>query len=351
MFIRSGYLLGSRNFEFDHPAPDAADLISAFIRQYYEKTGFVPKEILVPVSLEDRRLLEEMLSQIQTQKVHILRPQRGEKARLIQMAGENAALALKELAEVKSGEEALLKRLARRLRMADPPRVIECIDNSNISGTLPVAGLVSFENGRPNPSGYLKYTIRTVARPDDYATMAEVLGRRFGKEAGDRPFPDLFMLDGGKGQLNIAVAVLKSLGLWGRVHLLAIAKRDEHRGETEDKIYLPGRSNPLVFGKDRDLLLFLQRIRDEAHRFALSFHRSRRSRAALTSELDAIAGIGKKRKQTLLKHFGGIDAIREATMEEIGALPGMGIQAARAIRDALGKKEEGHAPAEDAPSL
>jgi excinuclease ABC subunit C len=351
MFIRNGYLLGSRNFDLFDCVGSDADILGAFIRQYYEKTEFVPKEVLVAVQLPDRRLLEEILSRIKSRKVRIIRPQRGEKVRLVEMASENAALALKNQVSARSGERELLQRLGKRLRMDHSPRLIECIDNSNLGATAPVAGLVVFENGRPKKAAYRKYVIRDVKAPDDYATMAEVLGRRFGDKEASRPMPDLLMLDGGKGQLNIAGAVLCSLGLEDALPMLAIAKKDEARGESEDKIYLPGRSNPLTFGRDHDLLLFLQRIRDEAHRFAVSFHRRRRSKELLASELDGIYGVGPKRKRALLKRFGSIDNIRLATIEEIAATPGMDRRTAAAVIGGLGegKAPEGSSRGDDCP--
>jgi excinuclease ABC subunit C len=212
------------------------------------------------------------------------------------------------------------------------PARIECFDNSNISGTLPVSAMVVFEQTRPKKSDYRKYRIRTVSDPDDYATMAEVLKRRYGKGDEGMPFPDLLMVDGGKGQLGIAVSVLDELNLSGRFDVIGIAKKDEQKGETLDKIYKPGRLNPVNLDRDANLLLFLQRIRDEAHRFVITYHRARRGAASVRSILDTIAGIGPKRKQALLRHYGSIKAIRAASIEELSRAPGMNRKTAEAIR-------------------
>jgi excinuclease ABC subunit C len=219
------------------------------------------------------------------------------------------------------------------------PRRIECFDNSNISGTQAVAGMVVFENAKPNKSFYRKYAIKTVTEQDDYAYMAEVLKRRFGKGEDSKPYPDLLVVDGGKGQLNIAVAVSKELELTGVFDIIGIAKKDEAKGENRDKIFKPGRANPLNFGRDGDLLLFLQRIRDEAHRFAISFHRSRRKKISLQSALDTIPGVGKKRKAVLLEHFKSVKNIRAADAAEISKLPGFNRAVAESIVITLGNGE------------
>jgi excinuclease ABC subunit C len=229
---------------------------------------------------------------------------------------------------------ALLLRLQKKLKLPRLPERIECFDNSNISGTEPVAGMVVFEKGKAKKSAYRKFKIKAVPTHDDYAYMSEVLKRRLGKSTSQRnpqPFPDLLMVDGGRGQLNIALAVIKELSLEGQLEIIAIAKKDEKKGETRDKIFKPLRTNPIGFGKDADLLLFLQRIRDEAHRFAITFHRKRRTKTTLQSELDSIPGIGKKRKTILLKHFKSIKKIREADIDQLNALPGITRTAAEAV--------------------
>jgi excinuclease ABC subunit C len=195
--------------------------------------------------------------------------------------------------------------------------------------------MVVFEKGKPNRSLYRKYKLKTAIAQDDYACMAEVLKRRYGRGAKSKPIPDILMVDGGKGQLNIAVSVIRKLKLEGDFEIIAIAKKDKKRGETRDKIYKPGQANPVNLGREGDLLLFLQRIRDESHRFAISFHHKRRSKTFLRSALDEIPGVGKKRKATLLKHFKSIKKIRAATLEELSALPGMNLKVAESVKKAL----------------
>lgn len=337
MFIRGGYLLGSRRFHFTETMSSDREAVGAFVRQYYEKSLFVPREVMSPVLLEDRTLLEDWLRQIRGARVRILTPQRGEKVRLVNMAMKNAENELAEHIASIANDEKLMERLGRRLKMKQAPRRIECFDNSNISGSAAVAGMVVFQNGKPDKSQYRKYKIRTVSGQDDYAYMAEVLGRRFRGGENSPPHPDILMVDGGKGQLNIAVSILEDLDLSGEFCVVGIAKKDEKRGETEDKIYIPGRANPVNLGKGGDLLLHLQRIRDEAHRFAISFHRRRRAKSSIHSELDAISGVGPKRKRTLLKSLGGVNNIRSATVEELSALPGITRKTAEAVLKALEK--------------
>ncbi|MBW2178708.1 MAG: excinuclease ABC subunit C, partial [Deltaproteobacteria bacterium] len=203
------------------------------------------------------------------------------------------------------------------------------------------SGMVVFEKGRPAKQFYRTYKMRTPKLNDDYAYMAEALKRRFTGRTSQDPFPDLLMVDGGKGQLNIAVAILKGLGLFGAFDIIGIAKKDENRGETADKIYKPGRMNPLSLQRDNELLLFLQNVRDEAHRFAIGFHRRQRGKKLLQSELDIIEGIGKKRKNALLNHFGSIENIRGAGVEAIAAVSGMNRRVAQNVKKALSKQITG----------
>lgn len=332
LFVRGGYLLGTRHFYFTETMSTDAEMIGTFIRQYYEKTHFVPKEILVPIFLEDAPLLEDWLCNIKGAKVSIMCPQRAEKARLVKMAVQNAENELKDHLSSIAADMDVLARLQKRLQMDRIPGRIECFDNSNISGTEAVSSMVVFEKGKPEKSSYRKYKIKTVKEHDDYAYMAEVLKRRYGKGEKSKPYPDLLMVDGGKGQLNIAVSVIKELNLEEDFEIIGIAKKDEKKGETEDKIYKTKRANPVIFGREGDLLHFLQRIRDEAHRFAISFHRKRRTKKSMRSALDPIPGIGKKRKETLFKHFGSIKKIREATIEELSTLPGMNRNVAESVK-------------------
>ena len=333
--IRGGAFLGTCHYHLNETMSIDDEMFSTFIRQHYAKSPFIPKEILVPVFLEDSHLLEEMLYHYKKEKVNILSPQRGNKVKLIEMAKKNAENSLRARISTDAADMELLKRLHRRLKMDRIPVRIECFDNSNISGTEAVAGMVVFENGKPDKSNYRKFKLRNVDKNNDYESMKEVLRRRFGKKKDSGPTPDLLMVDGGKGQMNIAVSVMKELKLENKFQIIGIAKKDKKKGETQDKIYRPGQANSVNLGKKGDLLLFLQRIRDEAHRFAITFHRNRRAKKSTHSELDDVPGIGPRRKTILLKHFGSIKKIRAATLEELNALPGMNAGVSEKLKRSL----------------
>ncbi|MGB5749629.1 MAG: excinuclease ABC subunit UvrC [Desulfobacterales bacterium] len=333
--VRHGFLTGTRHYNFSETISTEEEMLAAFIRQYYDRHPFVPDELLTSIELADTHLIEEWLRDIRKKKVKIIFPKRGEKARLINLAVHNADNELKNILASHSAEIDLLLRLQKKLKMNKLPSRIECFDNSNISGTEPVAAMVVFERARAKNDLYRKYRIQTVSEHDDYAYMDEVLKRRFGKGNHSKPYPDLLMVDGGKGQLNIALAVVRALGLEGQFDVVGIAKKDERKGEKRDKIFKPGRANPLSFGREGDLLLFLQRIRDEAHRFAVTFHRRRRTKKSLQSALDTIPGVGPKKKATLLKHFQTIKNIRAADLDEISSLPGFNRSTAESVIEAL----------------
>jgi excinuclease ABC subunit C len=335
LFIRGGFLLGNRSFYFPESASSAGEMISSFVKQYYENAPFIPKEILLPREPEDRPLFEEWLGEIKGERVYLVVPQRGEKARLLEMAHENAKKSLTEHLNAAMAKEKILDRLQRRLALQKHPESIECFDLSTIAGAESVGAMVVFEGARPVPHAYRKYRIRRAPGADDYAMLREVLRRRYKAGVGGQPLPDLLMVDGGKGQLNVAMAVLKSLNLYGSFDLVGIAKKDKDHGETEDKVYKPGRKNPVNLKRDKDVLLFLQRIRDEAHRYVIAYHRKRRIMTYRRSVLEGITGIGAKRRASLLKHFGSLKRIRAASVEELSAAPGMTHQAAQNLLEAL----------------
>jgi excinuclease ABC subunit C len=334
---RNGFLTGTRHYDFSEIISTKDEMLAAFVRQYYDRHPFIPDEVLTSIELEDSELIAEWLRDTGKKKIKLIYPRRGEKVRLVKLAVHNAENELKNVLASHSAEMDLLLRLQKKLKMKTLPVRIECFDNSNISGTEPVAAMVVFENARAQKALYRKYRIKTVDEHDDYAYMKEALSRRFGRGERSKPYPDLLMVDGGKGQLNIAMAVIRELALADKFVVIGIAKKDEKKGETRDKIFIPGRVNPLGFGREGELLLFLQRVRDEAHRFAIGFHRQRRKKKSLQSALDTIRGIGPKRKATLLKHFKTLKNIRTADLEEIRALPGFNRQAAESVLEALSK--------------
>jgi excinuclease ABC subunit C len=329
--VRSGVLVDTRHFQFKEILGTPAEVLGSFLRQFYTRAHFLPQEILVSELPEDAPLIQEELREQREGALRLYQPRRGEKLRPLEMALANAREELAAYADRLTAQSDFLLRLQRRLKLPCVPQRIECFDNSHLMGSWPVSAMVVFEAGKPEKSAYRRYILRPRPEPDDYAQMAEVMERRFGKGEGGEPLPDLLLIDGGKGQLNVVLAVLDTLELRHCMAVAAIAKKDEAKGETQDKIFTPGRQNPIVFGRDTDLLLFLERIRDEAHRFVIRYHRQRRNTNSLRSALDEIPGVGPKRKAMLMKHFGGIQKIRAAAPEEIGALPGINAVLARQI--------------------
>ena len=339
LFIRGGNLSGSRHFPFHETISDDAELIGTFIQQYYETAPHIPSEILVSALPYEYEAIMELLKNMRKSPISLLEPKRGEKLKLIEMAAQNGARELSEReSRGKSGMEMLI-RLQKKLDMRSIPLHIECFDNSNLSGKQPVSAMVVFKDGKPFKSAYRKYKIKTVEYQDDYSYMDEVIKRRYGKEDSELPMPDLLMVDGGKGQLNVTIAALRSTGREGLFDVIGIAKKDEGKGETQDKIFKPGRSNPLNFIRDEDLLLFLQNIRDEAHRFVVGFHRKRRNTQSLVSILDSVPGIGSKRKKNLLAHFGGISGIKKASIDELVSVDGMNRKIAEAVHSAFNRMD------------
>lgn len=335
LFVRGGYLTGNRHFEIEETLSTAPEILKEFLRQYYEKATFIPKEVLVPETIDGARLIEESISALRNQAFHIKNPRRGEKVKLIHLAMKNAENRLRDVLSYEKTRTSLLSMVQKKLNLKHFPNRVECFDNSNILGTEPVAGMVVFEKGVPSKSQYRKYKIKTVSIPDDYAYMEEVLRRRYGKGKASEPYPNLLLVDGGKGQLNIAARILDEYNLQNKFDIAGIAKKDELRGEKEDKIYLQGRTNPVNLERGGEVILFLKRIRDEAHRFALAYHRKRRTTAGLLSVLDNIPGIGPKKKQLLLDHFGGITGIRKASTDELCLVPGMNHRIATTLKHAV----------------
>jgi len=335
LVIRGGHLQGTQHFSFSDIISNDSEILSEFIRQYYETSDFIPEEVVVSIEFDDITLTEEWLSEVKGERIRIYAPKKGGRLHLIKMALQNARNQMNNIISSAASSTAFLVRLQKRIKMKSTPFRIECFDNSNISGSNPVSAMVVFENGKPAKQFYRKYKIRTVEDQNDYAYMTEVLMRRFGKNEESKPYPDLILIDGGKGHLGIARTILKELKIDDNIQLIGIAKKDEKKGEIEDKIYKYGRSNPVSFGREGDLYLFLQRIRDEAHRFAISFHREQRLKKTIHSALDEIPGIGKKKKEMLIKHFGSVKRIRAATHDELCSLPGINSEIAINIRKAL----------------
>ncbi len=320
--IREGKMIGRIHFYMANAEGQAADkLQEAFIKQYYFKTDEIPREILVQSDMEQKQTIQEWLSSRLDKKVTILVPRMGEKKKILRMAEKNARLLLEELKlqklKAKNHLPHSVQALQRDLRLPKPPRRMECFDISNIQGTDPVASMVCFINGKPKKSEYRKFKIREKETPDDFAMMREVIRRRYARlQKENKPMPDLIVVDGGKGQLSSAKEVLDELGL-GEQLIIGLAKRLE-------EVFLPGYSDAQMLPRTSSSLKVLQQIRDEAHRFAVTFHRSRRKKRTLISELDQIEGIGPTRRKILLNTFGSvknIQALSKAELIEKGKLP------------------------------
>jgi len=265
-------------------------------------------------------------------------PRRGAPRRLLEMAQHNAELALSQRIEARQSLEAAIAELRERLRLSRPPRRIECYDVSNLQGTLAVASRVAFEDGRPHKNGYRRYRIRQAAAGDDLACLREVLERRLARRESE-PLPDLLVVDGGRGQLGVASALLGDLGI--ALDHIGLAKEREGAGAAArvkrsgglkaERIFLPGRKNPVLLPPSSRGMLLLQRVRDEAHRFAIEFQRALRNKAGLTSILDEIPGIGPQKRRALLRALGSLRRVREADPAELAQVAGLSQRDARAI--------------------
>lgn len=346
-FVRGGKLIGSEQFMLKGTEGlSRSEIATAFIKQYYNAAGFIPGEILISEDTgEEKPVIEEWLSGKRGSKVTLKTPRRGEKKKLVKMAAHNALLALEQDRSVGAAERneiaGALADLARELNLEQPPRRLECFDISNTQGSGSVASMVVFEEGKPARDQYRRFKIRTVEGPDDFASMQEVVRRRFtraleerellstgrlsGREARFHLLPDLVIVDGGKGQLSSARHVMGELGL-ARIPAFGLAEEEEHlfAGDRPDPIILPAGSRALHL---------LQRLRDEAHRFALAYHRKLRSKTGLKSLLDEVEGIGEVRRRALLKAFSSLAEIEKASPGELAAVKGMNKKAARAVYD------------------
>lgn len=349
LFIRGGRLIGSRSYLLAWELEDE-EAVSSFLNDYYSREVFIPDEVLVPLPLADAGVLAELLSERRGKRTSVTHPQRGTKADLVKLAGKNAETALREKREREEGAEAILAELKERLHLRNLPRRIECYDISTIQGTFAVGSRVSFRDGKADKGGYRHYRIRTVSGANDFAMMHEVLSRRFRDDPAKDEHPDLIVVDGGIGQLNILTAVLRDLRVED-VDAASLAKsrmeRDmaaEELARSAERVFLPGRKNPVVLRQNSAPLLLLARIRDEAHRFAITYHQKLRGKDTIGSTLDAIPGIGPKRRRELLRRFGSLRRIREATPEELAATPSIPLALAEDIWKVLRENDEGGTP-------
>ena len=337
-FVRKGSLVGRDQFIMQGTLDESdAQVLSAFIKQFYTQTQYIPSKIIIPEAMPDMESISAWLSSTKSSKVKLTVPYRGEKKRLLNMVVENAQRGLEQLKlkqiEEGSAEEAL-SEIQEALNLPRLPRRIETYDISNIQGSNSVGSMVVFENGIPNKSDYRRFTIKNVDGIDDYSMMKEVLTRRFKKLneiAGNSDSwvktPDLVLIDGGRGHLGAALQVFLELGVKD-IPLASIAKQHE-------EIFVPETPEPIILDRRSQALYLLQRSRDEAHRFAITLHRKRRSKSSNASLFDAIPGIGPQRRKQLLRKFGSFKMVQKASIDDIASLPGFNISLARRIKDRI----------------
>lgn len=337
--IREGKMLGSEHFLMTGARIDdePSHILGSFVAQFYDEAALVPRELVLQHSIDDKEIVGQWLNERRGGPVKLTVPRRGMRRRLVEMVAKSAEENLNhERVRWLNDEQRTtmaLTELGDRLQLEKLPRRIECYDISNLQGNSPVASMVVFEDGRPKKSDYRRFSIKDVEGPNDYAMMQEVLRRRF-KRAKDmesteewRELPDLVIVDGGKGQLNSALAVFHELDV--SVPVVGLAKENE-------ELFLPGRSDPIILPRDAQALYLVQRVRDEAHRFAVTFHRSKRKKASFQSALDGVRGLGPQRKKALLRTFGSVKNIREATADDLSTVDGIGSALAEQIKSELG---------------
>jgi excinuclease ABC subunit C len=349
--VRDGRVVGSASHSFSAVEIDDGAVLSSFLGQYYGSgAADLPPEVLTPVPIEDEGALETLLSERAGRNVRVHAPQRGPARELVALAVNNAELSLGRRLEASESVEGALREIQERLGTAELPRRIECYDVSTLQGSLAVASRVTFENGRPRKADYRRYRIRQAQGGDDYDCLREVMRRRLDKREKE-PLPDLLMVDGGKGQLAVVSAALSDRAI--TLDHASIAKeRDEESpsprvkrsgGLKAERIFLPNRKDAIFLPPDSRALLLLQRIRDEAHRFAIEFQRDLRTRVGLTSVLEEIPGIGPGKRRTLLRELGSLRGVREATLEQLRAVRGLSARDAETIRsffDGFGTRGE-----------
>ena len=350
-FIRQGKLVGRDNFLMHQDEGDEpSEVVSAFLKQFYSANPYVPRSVLLEYLPDDMEAIEQWMRQKRGGAVRLHVPKRGEKRRLVEMVGQNAAQGLEQLTIRRIHESTnntqAMDELQEALSLPELPRRIECYDISNIQGTNPVGSMVVFEDGKPKPAHYRRFKVKSVGGIDDYSMMREVLTRRFKRLSETRQqqrdasedgavspetesawglVPDLVVIDGGKGHLGAALQVFLELGI-DDVPLSSLAKENE-------EIFVPYVKDPIVLPRSSQSLFLVQRVRDEAHRFAVTFHRERRSKKSVQSTLDIVPGVGPKRKKMLIRRFGSVKGIREASLEDVAAVPGLTMSVARAIKD------------------
>ena len=327
LFIRGGRLLGRENYFVENEGDSEETIMTDFIKQYYGDTTFIPKELLLPMESSEQHLFKDWFSDMKGQQVDVLVPQRGYKMDMIKMAHENAETFLEERRRQwqyqidKSG--GAVKKLAEVLDLPRLPERMECFDISHTQGSETVASMVVFEGGKPAKKEYRRFKLKTTqGKPDDFKSMAEIMERRYGNET-DWPMPDLIIIDGGKGQLNASIPLIRAVGVTD-VPVISLAKRIE-------EVFVEGQSDSIILSHHSPELQLLQQIRDEAHRFAITYHRKLRGKRNLESVLDHIDGIGPKRRKALWAHFNSLEAMKEASIDELAKVDSMNYKTAETL--------------------
>jgi excinuclease ABC subunit C len=332
LFYRGGKMVGGRSFSFDHGEMPLDELLASFVFQYYSTAAVVPEEVLVPCALEESETLSEILSEERGKRVFLLHPQRGEKRALVDMAARNAQRSFREKRMEEKAGVARVEQLQSALDLSTPPQRIECFDISTLQGAHTVGSMVVFEAGRPAKKKYRRFSIKDTEGQDDFACMREVLMRRYTRAIKENDLPDLVLIDGGKGQLGVASAVFSDLGIEDLPRVgVAKARAQSEGGHSPERFFVPGRANPIVLKQSSGAVRLVARIRDEAHRFAITYHRSLRKKATLSTTLSEIPGLGPKRCRALLKTLGSVAKIREASVDAIARTPGMSVTLAERV--------------------
>ena len=336
LFYRNGKMLGARSFSFARTEMPADELLSSIVLQYYADAPVVPGEVLLPLEVEDLDALADILSDRRGGRVSVAVPQRGAKVALIALANKNAQRSFEDKRLAEQSDRDLLEEVKKALHLPATPERIECFDISTFQGDKTVASMVVFEQGQAAKARYRHFTMKAVQGQDDFASMREALMRRYTRAIEENDLPSLVLIDGGKGQLNVATAVFKDLGLDDLPHAsIAKSRAQEDGGHSPERFFIPGRMNPILLPQNGAVVQYLARIRDEAHRFAITHNRKRRSKATLRTTLTDIPGVGPTRARALLKHFGSVTKVREATLEELQETPGISPALAKVIHSAL----------------
>jgi excinuclease ABC subunit C len=328
LFIRQGKLIGRCSYLLEWRM-DEDELLSSFLQEYYGRDVVLPDQVLLPFLPEDAPTLSEWLTERRGKKVALVAPVRGMRAQLVEMATRNAQEAFRERGSRREARQGVLEEIRERLHLSRLPRRMECFDISNVQGRFSVGSMSVVVDGEPARGEYRHFRIRTVEGADDFASLHEVLKRRLTGTLSETA-PDFILIDGGRGQLSVLTAVLEELGLADRIDVAGIAKsrvlanvRGKAVERSEERFFLPGRKNPVLLRQGSPALFMLERLRDEAHRFAITYHRKLRGKETLRSALEEVPGVGPARRRALLKHFGSVRRLREATLEELMAVPGL----------------------------